>query len=80
MQRLELETSDIDQSEPFVLRCPPQRGGGGTIVKDHVNAILSDVETIDVRGWTCLAAAIEMGRNLVVEGECIPGEPAARPQ
>jgi hypothetical protein len=41
VERLELEPRDVDEAEPLILRCPPERTGGAGLECD-VDAVVGD--------------------------------------
>lgn len=79
MQRLELQTSDVDQPQPLVLRRPPQRARRA-VVERHVDPVLADRVPVGVGHGVLSILAVEIGRDAVVERERVPGEPCAGPQ
>ena len=76
-ERLQLETGDVDETEPLVLRCPPKRARSVSVQVD-VDPIVSHRVPDGVRYGLMLVLAVETGREPVVERERVPCEPPAR--
>ncbi len=76
VERLDLESGDVDEAEPLVLRGPPQTADATVVVHD-VEAVVADC-VMDSVGERCLLrSAVSVGGEVVVEHERVPREPSA---
>src|SRR5919197_2906051 len=79
VERLHVEARHVDEAEPLVLRCPPERGLRA-VVKDDIDAVGADGVPKRVRDGILLVLYVQPRRDVMVEGERVPCEPSAGPQ
>src|SRR6188508_2414086 len=77
VQRVDGESRDVDETEPLVLRRPPQRAPAAVVAHD-VDAIVRDVVVEAMRNPRLDPLPVVPGGDVMVERECIPCESAAR--
>src|SRR5712691_2397226 len=75
-ESLELEPRYIEEPEPFVLGCPPQRAGGAVVERD-VDSVVADRVPNRVGQRFVLVLSVQPGRELMIEREGVPCEPSA---
>jgi hypothetical protein len=73
------QARDLEESQPFVFGCPPERTGSA-IVQGDVDPVLADAVVDRVRQRCVGVLAVDGGCGLMVEGERVPGEAAVRPK
>jgi hypothetical protein len=73
------QARDVEESQPFVLGCPPERTGSTTVQGD-VDPVIADAVVDRVRQRCVGVLAVYGGCDLMVEGERVPGEAAVRPK
>src|SRR5918911_1078613 len=79
VESFEVQASDVEQPQPFVLGGPPERTGSITVQGD-VDAVIADAVVARVRQRRVGVLAVYGGCDVMVEGERVPGEAAARPK
>ena len=83
LESFQPQISDVQEPQPFVLGCPPERTRS-TIVQGHVNPVIADAVLDRVRHGQARTRvgvlAVDGGCDLMVERERIPGEAAVRPK
>src|SRR5437868_15060555 len=79
IESFQLQARDVEESQPFVLGCPPERTDC-TSVQGDVDPVIADAVVDRVRQWRVGMLAVSGGCDLMVEGERVPGEAAVRPQ
>src|SRR5207244_5211441 len=73
------QARDVEESQPFVLGCPPERTGSTTVQGD-VDPVIADAVVDRVRQRCVGVLAVYGGCDLMVEGERVPGEATVRPK
>jgi hypothetical protein len=73
VKRLQLEAGDVEESEPLVLRCPPE-GAPRAVVTDDVDPVVARRVVDRVPYRLLLVLTIEARGYAVVEGKGVPGE------
>src|SRR5437764_5780997 len=68
---------DVEEPQPFVLGCPPERTRSTTVQGD-VDPVIADAVVDRVRQRRVGVLAVDGGCDLMVEGERVPGEAAVR--
>src|SRR5687768_18436387 len=79
VESFEAQAGDVEESQPFVLGCPPERTGS-TIVQGDVDSVVADAVVVRVRQRRVGMLAVNGGCHVMVEGERVPGEAAVRPK
>jgi hypothetical protein len=79
VERLQVETGDIEEPEPLVLRRPPD-GARRAVVEGDVDAVVAHRVPGRVRYRLVLVLAVEARGDPVVEGKGVPGEPPFLPE
>src|SRR5262249_17695123 len=79
VEHFQLETGDVEQPEPLVLGCPPQRALRA-IVECQVDPIVPHGIVDGMGERLLLMNTVEACGNLVVKGEGIPGEAPVWPE
>src|SRR5256885_14889624 len=83
IESFEAQARDVEEPQPFVLGCPPERTGS-TIVQGDVDSVIADAVVVGVRqrdaGVRVGMLAVYDGCDVMVEGERVPGEAAVRPK
>src|SRR6266498_2922648 len=73
------QARDVEEPQPFVLGCPPERTGSTTVQGD-VDPVIADAVVDRVRQRCVGVLAVYGGCDLMVEGERVPGEATVRPK
>src|SRR4051794_36963581 len=83
MESFEAQARDVEEPQPLVLGCPPERSGS-TIVQGDVDSVIADAVVVGVRqrdaGVGVGMLAVYGGCDVMVEGERVPGEAAVSPK
>src|SRR4051794_3610007 len=79
IESFEVQPRDVEEPQPFVLGCPPERTGS-TVVQSDVDSVVADAVVVRVRHRRVGTPAVQGGCEVMVEGERVPGEPAVRPK
>src|SRR5438874_855348 len=79
IESFEAQARDVEEPQPFVFGCPPERTGS-TIVQGDVDSVITDAVVVRVRQRRVGMLAVYGGCDMMVEGERVPGEAAARPK
>jgi Winged helix DNA-binding domain len=83
VESLEAEARDVEEPQPLVLGCPPERTGS-TLVQGDVDSVVADAVVVRVRQrktrGRVAVPAVDGGCDVMVEGERVPGEAAFRPK
>ena len=83
IERFQAQPRDVEEAQPFVLGCPPERTGS-TIVQGDVDPVIADAVVDRVRhrdaGRRVGVLAVYGGCDVMVESERVPGEAAVRPK
>src|SRR4029453_14468599 len=83
IESFEAQARDVEEPQPFVLGCPPERSGS-TIIQGDVDSVIADAVVVGVRqggaGVRVGMLAVYGGCDVMVEGERVPGEAAVRPK
>ena len=81
VESFEAQARDVEETEPFVLGRPPERTGP-TVVQGDVDPVIADAVVVRVRQRHSAVPvgvlAVHGRRDVVVEGECVPGEATVR--
>src|SRR5207302_10808244 len=81
IESFEAQARDVEEPQPFVLGCPPERTGS-TVVQGDVDAVIADAVVVCVRhrhsGVRVGVPAVYGRRDVMVEGEGVPGEATVR--
>ena len=79
IESFEAQARDVEEPQPFVLGCPPERTGS-TIVQGDVDSVIADAVVVRVRHPRVDMLAVYGECDVMVEGERAPGEAAVRPK
>jgi hypothetical protein len=79
IQRLQLETGDVEEPEPLVPGRPPQRARRA-VIAGNVDPVVPHRVPDGVGYRRLLVLAVEDRGDPVIEGKGVPGEPPARPE
>ena len=83
MESFEAQARDVEEPQPFVLGCPPERTGSA-IVQGDVDSVIADAVAVGVRkrdvGVRVGMLAVYGGCDVMIEGERVPGEAAVGPK
>src|SRR6201999_4327116 len=71
------QARDVEEPQPFVLGCPPQRTGS-TVVQGDVDSVVANAVVVRVRQRRVGMPAVDRKCDVMVEGEGVPGEAAVR--
>src|SRR5438105_12484869 len=77
VESFQAQARDVEEPQPFVFGCPPERTGS-TIVQGDVDPVIADAVVGRVRQRRVGVPAVYGGCDLMVEGERIPGEATVR--
>src|SRR5436190_15727951 len=77
IQSFEAQARDVEEPQPFVLGCPPERTGS-TLVQGDVDSVIADAVVVRVRHLRVDMLPVHRGCDVMVEGERVPGEAAVR--
>src|SRR5438309_9994337 len=81
IESFEAQARDVEETQPFVLGCPPERTGS-TVVQGDVDPVIADAVVNRVRHSEARSRlgvlAVDGRCDVMVEGECIPGEAPVR--
>src|SRR5215218_9704734 len=79
IESFEAQTRDVEEPQPFVLGCPPERTRS-TIVQGDVDSVIAHAVVVRVRQRRVGMPAVYGGCDVMVEGERVPREAAVRPK
>ena len=68
IESFEAQARDVEEPQPFVLGCPPERTGS-TIVQGDVDSVIADAVVVRVRQRRVGMLAVYGGCDVMVEGD-----------